>query len=128
MISFKEFAIHEGIFDWLKRKKPQTPAFHKDNAPEKETTSDQEKHELLKHFVNWTHDNNPQAFMNIRKAFSHPDQDGKFETDQIGEAMDHLGNAFSKYRDHYPNAWHHEEVMHVMKHVFKHKGMPPAFR
>ena len=123
MISFKEFAIHEGIFDWLKRKKPQTPAFHKDNAPEKETTSDQEKHELLKHFVNWTHDNNPQVFMDIKKAIQHPD-----ENERVTTSMHHLGNAFSKYRDHYPNAWHIDEVFHIMKHVFKHKGMPPAFR
>ena len=98
----------------------ELPAIHKDDYPEKQTTSDGEKAALRKHFVNWTHDNNPKAFQQIHTALQHED-----ENVRIKDGMKHFGDAISTYRDHNPPSWHFMEIMHIMGHVFKHKGMPP---
>jgi hypothetical protein len=100
---------------------PQNKSAHtKDNAPEKETTSAKDKAALTKKFVNWTHENNPQAFENIHKAIGTKKNQG-----DVDAAMKHMANSIGKFRDHHPEAWHHEEAMHVMGHVFKHRGKPP---
>jgi hypothetical protein len=127
MKTFKQF-IDEGIFSWWRKKKapapeeqPKKPAFHKDNAPEKETTSAKDKAAILKHFINWTHENNPDAFVKTRDSLRIPN-----ENERITHSMRHVGEAISKFRDHHPAAWHHMEALHVLHYIFKHKGMPPA--
>ena len=126
MKTFKQF-INEGIFSWWKKKKEtpveKKPAFNKNNAPEKETTSAKDKAAILKHFVNWTHENNPDAFAKIRDTLRNPD-----ENQRVTQSMGHVAEAISKFRDHHPAAWHHMEALHVLHHIFKHKGMPPAIR